>query len=202
VPNICAICGEAEATTRDHIPPKSIFPRPLPDDLITVPACPECNNGASTHDEIFKVQLSFGYTDPNEVTCRTMRTLEHNNRLFRMLQEECRELVVVDSEGNAEIHTVAQWDSEAHDKVIERIIRGLYFHHSGNPVPADQEVRVQFLREIPTQFTDNSYFTNGSVGANQFKYKYLIDVETALSVWVLDFYGVHFASGYTELSGE
>ncbi len=72
---LCAISGEIKTTTREHIPPKNIFPRPLPSDLITVPACAECNNGASRYDEIFKVLLSFGVTEPNELTNRTIRTL-------------------------------------------------------------------------------------------------------------------------------
>ncbi len=197
----CAICGGPEGTTRDHIPPKSIFPRPLPEDLITVPACVECNNGASAHDEMVKVLLSFGISEPNEVTERTLRTFDNNNRLLRDLQEECRELGLVDPDGNIAMVDVVQWNSEAHDKVIERIVRGLYFNHSGHPVPSDQEVKVQFLREIPPQVINNEMLLDASVGDNQFKYKYIIDPNTGRSTWVFDFYGVHFASGYTQPIG-
>jgi hypothetical protein len=54
IKQLCAICGKSEAVTRDHIPPKGIFPKPLPQDLITVPACKNCNGGDSSLDEKFK----------------------------------------------------------------------------------------------------------------------------------------------------
>ncbi len=202
MPRICTICAQREATTRDHIPPKSIFPRPLPVDLITVPSCDTCNNEASVHDEQFKVFISFGIIEPNELTERTLRTIENNNRLLIKLQEECRELGLVDPEGNVEMVRVVNWDPEAHDQVIERIVRGLYFHHSGRPIPSDHEVKVQFLRDVPQQIQNEARFQEGSIGDEQFKYKYIIDPQTGLSTWVFNFYGVHFASGYNRLPEE
>lgn len=36
---LCCYCGINSSTTKDHIPPKSIFNKPLPNNLITVPYC-------------------------------------------------------------------------------------------------------------------------------------------------------------------
>src|SRR4051812_7520076 len=55
----CAICGEREAATRDHVPPVSVFLRPRPSNLVTVPACWHCNNGASFDDEHFRNYLAL-----------------------------------------------------------------------------------------------------------------------------------------------
>lgn len=38
----CYLCGRS-ATTRDHVPPESFYTKPLPSNLITVPACSHCN---------------------------------------------------------------------------------------------------------------------------------------------------------------
>ena len=57
--DICAYCGSPSPTTRDHIPPKGVFPSPRPDDLITVPSCAACNQGASGTDEFFRTFLSL-----------------------------------------------------------------------------------------------------------------------------------------------
>jgi len=57
----CAYCSETADLTRDHIPPKSLFRKPLPDDLITVPCCLTCNNGRSKDDEYFRLALSLRY---------------------------------------------------------------------------------------------------------------------------------------------
>jgi hypothetical protein len=55
----CALCGARPATTRtrDHVPPKALFPSPRPK-LITVPACDICNESASEAEEKFRVYLS------------------------------------------------------------------------------------------------------------------------------------------------
>src|SRR4029453_234768 len=57
--DVCAYCEAPSPATRDHTPPKGIFPRPRPADLITVPACEPCNQGASVRDERFLTYLSL-----------------------------------------------------------------------------------------------------------------------------------------------
>ncbi len=45
----CIYCGEP-ATTKDHVIPRSYFPKPTPSNLMTVPACKQCNK-SKQHDE-------------------------------------------------------------------------------------------------------------------------------------------------------
>ena len=54
----CFLCGATENLTRDHIPPKGLFPKPRPSNLYTVTCCEPCNNGASQEDEYFRVAAS------------------------------------------------------------------------------------------------------------------------------------------------
>ena len=56
---LCCYCGFREATTKDHIPPKAIFNKPRPSNLVTVPCCFECNNDASKTDERFKTYIGL-----------------------------------------------------------------------------------------------------------------------------------------------
>jgi len=51
---ICIYCGLQKKITSDHIPPKKIFKKPLPNNLITVDCCSKCNSGFSKDDEEFK----------------------------------------------------------------------------------------------------------------------------------------------------
>jgi hypothetical protein len=53
----CAYCGAAADLTRDHVPPRVVFPKPRPKDLITVPACRPCNVSAGPDDEYFGAAL-------------------------------------------------------------------------------------------------------------------------------------------------
>lgn len=58
---ICYICGKNKAITKDHIPPKCIFPESLKQfnvRKITVWACKSCNNTMSKIDEQVRDYLS------------------------------------------------------------------------------------------------------------------------------------------------
>lgn len=83
---LCVLCGARPATTVDHVPPRSIFPKPRPSDLVTVPACFHCNNSQSKYDEEFRVFVSIQIGMENHTTEKLWKhevlpTLEHNRRL-------------------------------------------------------------------------------------------------------------------------
>ena len=49
----CIYCGNTEDLTKDHIPPKTLFPKPRPSNLITVPCCKNCNGSFSLEKDLF-----------------------------------------------------------------------------------------------------------------------------------------------------
>lgn len=51
-PSGCIYCGKP-AETREHVPSKSLLIEPFPENLPTIPACFECNNGFSADEEYF-----------------------------------------------------------------------------------------------------------------------------------------------------
>jgi hypothetical protein len=192
---ICAICGINEATTRDHVP--------RPENLITVPACAKCNNGASNYDDLFKVYLSMHAVSASEIAKRlfrekTVRTLERNRALLAKILEESKDIQVKGVNGNPETHMQILWNSEVHDAVIERIIRGLYFHHTGSIVPKDTALKVQWLKHVPEEIESQIHlFTEVNIGDEQVIYKYLIyKSDPRYSLWIFEFYGAHWASGH------
>jgi hypothetical protein len=54
----CYLCGSREQLTRDHIPPKGLFPKPRPTNLETISCCFPCNNGAAKDVEYFRLATS------------------------------------------------------------------------------------------------------------------------------------------------
>jgi hypothetical protein len=201
---LCAICGIKAATTRDHIPPRGIFPKPRPK-LITVPACLSCNLRASGFDERFRAYLSLHVGTSSPVTQRlfdsgALPTLRHNRRLLR---------TIVDGGQPVELMTPAGvisgrgmrvlWDSPAHDAVIERTVRGLYYHHFGTVLGQSVELKVQWLRSIPTALIQAMAHTPlVVVGERQFLYRYARAAgEPLTSIWLFNFYDRHFAGGHT-----
>jgi hypothetical protein len=57
---VCTFCGHRRLLTKDHIPPKCLFGSKgnLPSDLITVPACEDCNLKTSGDDEFLRLNLA------------------------------------------------------------------------------------------------------------------------------------------------
>jgi len=53
----CIYCGARDNLTDDHVPPKALFPEPRPSDLITVPACLQCNKSYEKDDEYFRIAV-------------------------------------------------------------------------------------------------------------------------------------------------
>ena len=59
--NICVYCGSRDGLTRDHVPPKLLFPKPRPSDLITVPCCIDCNQLFQIDDSYFRTVITLTY---------------------------------------------------------------------------------------------------------------------------------------------
>jgi hypothetical protein len=47
----CVLCGINSANSSEHVPPRSFFEPPYPENLITVPACDACNHGSHLDDD-------------------------------------------------------------------------------------------------------------------------------------------------------
>lgn len=204
-PKVCAICGWRKATTKDHLPPRGVFPKPLPVQMRTVPACSECNNGAAQSDERFRMYLAAMTAHFNDDATRlwregVMRTLANNQRLQRELAAAMRNTVAVEVRpGVFEDRIRIVMPVAAYNPTIERIIRGLYYHHFEKALGSRGSVAIELLYRIP----DEAYeavaadgWQGGDVGGQQFVYRfaYVDDIRT---VWILQFFETTWAFAET-----
>lgn len=153
---ICTYCGIESEVTNDHIPPRSIFPKQNREhtNLVTVPACNCCNNGAKNDDEEFKVFVSM-CSGRDSVAGHLLlesaaRTVAKNKRLEKRIVERASEPFTPLTGWSTRLNTYSvAWETEAPRRVIARIIRGLYRHHNRVRLPNDVPVDVCFPEEIP-----------------------------------------------------
>lgn len=199
----CAMCG-GEATTKDHIPPQSLYPKPrLPNlQLHTVPACKMCNNGASADDEEFKiiVGVSTGEAQPNQDALMTslQATMAANGRLNRVVRNGKQMLTVVN--GNALPGPVAiSFEGPSYDRVVQRMIRGLYWREKKHPLGLGINVQVivpsSLSPDLVGLFKDllpslEPKFLNDRT----FSYKVGFSSDGS-SVWALQMFGKHTVFG-------
>lgn len=202
---ICSICGVRVATTRDHIPPKAILVKPYPNNLITVPACGVCNNGAAPMDEQFRVYLAATVGDKSESARklwkdRSLATLRKNRKLVTALSSSMQELEIRTPSGVCVgKRTAYLWPAPVFESVVGRIARGLYFHHFGEVLGSRAVCSVGFLYELPDALmTDTADWPYSHVG-DAFAYRFGRAAEQPLnSLWILEFYQGHWASVETK----
>lgn len=139
----CAYCGGSENLTRDHIPPKALFPAPRPHDLLTVPACSRCNSSFEKDDEYFRVYCSTvhtGASDPAgrrafDVVLRSLARPEAKGlakeitRAFRLVEMRTEAGLILGK------RPVVRIDSGRVQRVADRIMQALYVHHTGFRIP-------------------------------------------------------------------
>jgi hypothetical protein len=147
----CAYCGvQTISPQSDHVPPRNLFAKPRPE-LITVPACSACHRPTSKDDEYFRLVFSLR----NQVAAHpdvrggvqdaALRSLARPRArgLARRFLETVRDVSVYTPSGiylgNAGTYTV---ESERLIKVVERIVRGLFFHHQRTALGQHYEVKV------------------------------------------------------------
>ena len=83
--------------------------------------------------------------------------------------------------------------------VIERVVRGLYFHHFQEVIGNRAIVRTQWLRELSSSIREASLDWNqSSMGGDQFVYRFQrAEDSPLLSVWIFQFHRKHWAGGHT-----
>jgi len=198
---LCAICGINVATTKDHIPPQSIYPkelRPSNFSLNVIPACSCCNNGAAVEDEELKlyVGLSTGEhrDSPEKIIDSMASTIAKNGRLAKRVFEAQRNVYATMDGVVAKPYVAVTFSYDNFSKAIARIVRGLYWLETERALGLDTKISV-----FPYHSMDANFHKKVSelmdllqpkfLNKKTFIYKFSLD-ENGSSVWGIQFFGV------------
>jgi hypothetical protein len=207
--NICAYCGAKDNLTKDHVPPKNLFPKPRPNDLVTVKACKSCHSTTSKDDEYFRLKISMrediaSHPAASDIWSTVFRSLSRSQStgLKKQVFLDLRYVNLKTSSGlylGKSIGYVV--DMKRIRRVVEHTIRGLYFIESGNPLGIENEVKVYNDEDLNLQSQDTlkqlvnniliplSTLTPRVIGDGIFLYRYQIIKENPIySVWALSYY--------------
>ena len=148
--SLCAYCGQNVGNTRDHVIPHSLFPRPLPQNMITVPACEACNQKYAHHEDYLRDILTSDFrtaihSAAKEVLDGPVRRSAKSNK-----SDFARALAA--SKGKASAYTnsgiylgeypAVLLDKSRVDLVFDKIIRGLYYYDFGKSLPDNYQVKT------------------------------------------------------------
>ena len=199
---LCAYCDNP-AMTRDHLPPEKLFTPPLPDNLITVPACDQCNNGASNDDEVFRNELSImagSFGESAKAAERLQPALRGIRRNKAMLKRMVTASQLVERYTPSGLYLGHGYAVPVvpgvQQRVINRIVRGLYWHHLQTRLGDDAQVTLVFIDKRKPHWREALYtfqslhLRHVVIGDGEtFQYLYgRANDDPAFSVWLLIFF--------------
>jgi hypothetical protein len=99
-----------------------------------------------------------------------------------------------------------KWPRAAHDPVIKKITRGLYYHHYGTSLLASAEIEVTFLDKLHDPIKDGAMgeeLTRYNLGGDD-RFCYAcgrVKEMPEFSMWIYQFYLRHWAAAVTKPEG-
>ncbi len=213
----CCFCGgNTPATTRDHLPPKSIFSGRHWPEGYEFPACQPCNNGSSNDDAIVGFVSRFNSNrEPNEMELADWK--KHARAFQERYPTEAKKLFLTANEkrrrfkeaniaapegvayGQLPILRITPLMSQSIRRLSRKLILALHYKQTGLIAPSDAwyftSLWTNFHRvtnEIPKEIFDlvprNVNLRRGHVSlTNQFDYRFGISDDKKLGAYLTMF---------------
>ena len=148
----CIYCGSKEDITRDHSPPKALFPEPRPSNMLTVPSCRKCNESFAKDDQYFSDKL---------IMCAP---ISQNPNAQQVKQKFFRSLIKPEAEGYKHLHLrdianidiitpsgiylgtspAIKIDDKRIKRVAKRIAGTIFYKTHRHPIPSTSDVKVMY----------------------------------------------------------
>ena len=152
----CYMCDNP-ATTKEHVPPKCLFPEKkdtslnmdLRKNLITVPSCEKHNLKKSKDDEYILfclvINILSNKVGLNQFLTKVLRAIKRNPKLINQFLNG-HELLYVENKYGLQLPTVGvKVDPVRIESAFEKIGRALYYHHNNKQWKYNIFVRPEFL---------------------------------------------------------
>ena len=204
----CAYCTEP-ATTQDHVPPKGMFAKSMPDKP-WVPSCERHNADASKNDQYMqRLAMLWGAdacADARDVEERFMRSLDYPEAKG-LAAEVRRSLSPLEDESLFPGGIAIALSGERLGIVVDKLVRGWMFKLTGNRLPENYDIMKFMAGE--RRVTDNPlYAANEKVmesweeeivyGDRAFVFKCAFGGhDPYLSAWRFEFYKVFKMTAFT-----
>lgn len=210
---VCVYCGKKTTITRDHIPPKNLFSKPRPSNLISVPSCFRCNTGFSLDDEYFRLVIAIRDDIANNtqnILPKVLRSLEKTEKIgflnsflnsIQVVENLKTELNNLDYEYKVDLSRL--------NNVAARIIKGLFYHHFKEIIPPEYSVYafcsegmkylssksiIKIQNNIIIPISKQKVFKIEPI----FEYKFIVNNENKFfSSWLIRFFKKVYFLGFT-----
>lgn len=201
---LCIFCNENIATTRDHTPPKNLFPKDKREDLITVPCCRECNQSFSDDEEYLMTIISS--TGESQRNPSAQVILKKVFRSLNRIQAKGFKKYLSDSINPVKLFTRTgiylghaskiKTDMNRVYNVIEKTVKGLVYHETEQIIDENFNLRIEYIERVSQVEKVLNIFKNCPIkrvfSDNIFSYRAgIIEDGTPVSSWLLTIYDSH-----------
>jgi hypothetical protein len=194
----CDLCGKT-ADSKEHVPPKGMFPEPRPSDLITVPSCEAHNKEYSMDDEYFiwfiTTASAYSSSAMKVVDSKIVKAFKRKSAYHRRIMSQLTDVEMVSDVGLYLTTTKAfKYEVGRVHRIIDKIVRALCYHENkkNEVFPSNYQVRkFYFNPPLNEDLTQAIADAPGKMVANgDFWYKYRFAIEDHyLMMWFLMFFG-------------
>lgn len=195
----CIYCG-IDADTREHIPARNLFSNTAGVPFITVPSCKKCNSGFQKDEEFFRNFISsILYGQSSSATFMLdnpiSRSIKRRPALALKMFGQMSLVRHFDKSGIYHgIKTAIKVTKEDHNRmcsVLDKYVKGLFYHHFGTTIPADWSVEHHWLvpafeKKVVGTLRDMRW---ERIKEDTFVYGFNSVPVTRQSVWCMIFYG-------------
>jgi len=192
-------CCDKDAISREHIPPKCIFPDPRPLNMITIPSCDKHNLEKSKDDEYFRwfivtICAEFSSEAVQLLKGKVIRGLRRSPALLNMIMQGAIKDIDVYSKGGIWLgrRPGFKYDKNRILRILKLLCKGLYYYHFNKRIINIHKFALEFNPDLDKNAIDeitNLKLYNIGKG-NVFSYRYYrkdIDGKDTC-LWFLMFY--------------
>src|SRR3990167_5778700 len=196
----CVFCGNP-ANTREHIPAKQFFKGVPENRLITVPSCSDCNKNFQKNEDFFRQFLAGFLMDRSDHAKKLMenevsRSIKRKPALGIQMFSQMKKVNLYTKSGiylgPKTMYRVSDLDYKMINSVVEKIIKGLFYHEFGETIPEDWIIRIVWInpkRDKELGLTEMAKELKWNVIKDDtFAYGHQFVPETFQSIWILDFF--------------
>jgi len=205
---LCAYCGLEKKLTTDHVPPKLFLERPFPPNLLTVPACADCNASFKADDEYTRtvlaadIRANWNYAAQFNLPA-IMRSLRRPDAqgFAGYLRQQSRSMSILAPNGTRV--TALEIDQPRINRSGMHVLRGLYFHETGKQLSgSNADVRVASTVGLTSKDPDMlaiarvfQFLPDHRDGVTGTAFSYAAAFGHNRSVWLMLLYDYHFWIG-------
>jgi hypothetical protein len=190
----CAYCGKFTKCDREHVFPKCLYPPSNKSkiQLLTVPACNDCNNSWSNDEAHFRNMLVLAGEYPNAPRqelweTKIQRSFDERDGLKRR-NDLIAKMKPTKVNNNNERYMIFPGDDERVMRVVKKIIRGLcHYHEIMSPV-SDQHVWASVMEfMVPQDLLEQTSYHHREIGIVEYRYE-LSKEKGTNSNWLITFF--------------